>query len=191
MGENAMKTTNGDDIVFAWSEEDCRALGIERRDAILAWKVLQERISERVSSADLLLYGYEPGTEFDNIILHPNYMRAMRVMLAQWLNVVAVPVAVRTQMTIAQSTKAPEAVRIKAAKYLIDHAEQALERFRVEYGKPVDELDPDALQRVIKYLEGLKGSGETVLASIDDRRAIDVQSFVQPASADAYLADLL
>lgn len=183
-----MKTT---EIEFAWSEADCQALGIERRDAMLAWKVLQERFDKKPDMSILISMGYGDTTDFDNIVLHPNYMRAMRVMLAQWLNVIAVPEAVRTQLNIARSEKAPEAVRVKAAKNLIDHAEQALERFRQEYGRPVDELDPEALQRVISYLEGLKGAGMNIVSSIDERRVVDVQSLsIMPVAQD-YLSDLM
>lgn len=191
MGENAMKTTNGDDIVFAWSEEDCRALGIERRDAILAWMAVQGKDTARLTEIELIGFGYDKPAVFSDIILLPNYSRALRIMLTQWLNVVGLPEAARTHYNMMRSEKAPEAVRIKAAKHLTDMAESMRASFIAEYDRPTEDLDPDALKRVIKHLESLRAAGLQVESVKPPERTIDVHSLVQPASADAYLADLL
>ena len=188
MTKNAMKSTNEGDIVFAWSEQDCQALGIERRDAILAWKVLQERVRGPLTEVELMAMGYEQGSSFDDIILLPNYSRALRIMLTQWLNVVGLPEAARTHYNMARSTKAPEAVRVKAAKHLTDLAAEMLQSFKDEYGKPADEMDPETLARVIRQLE--KSRVVTVLDTLENR-TIDVHSLVQSASSDTYLSDLL
>jgi hypothetical protein len=185
---SAMKTTDEQDNTFAWSEQDCQALGIERRDAMLAWRVLQERIKGKVSDADLISWGYPPGSDFDNIILLPNYSRALRIMLTQWLNVVGLPEAARTHYNMARSTKAPEAVRVKAAKHLTDLASEMLQSFKDEYGKPADEMDPETLARVIRQLE--KSRVVTVLDTVE-QRTIDVQSLVQVPMQEDYLSDLL
>ena len=77
----------------------------------------------------------------------------------------------------------------------MDYAEQSLERFRKEFNKGADELAPDDLARVIKYLEGMRAAGLQVgsidASSIDEKRTIDVHSLVQSASSDTYLSDLL
>ena len=184
MAKNAMKSTNESDIVFAWSEQDCQALGIERRDAILAWKAVQGLLPEKVSNADLLSMGYDGTTEFDNIILLPNYARALRVMLTQWLNVVGLPEAARTHYNMMRSAKAPEAVRVKAAKHLTDMAETMRASFIDEYAKPIDEMDPDTLARVIRQLEKTKA-----IAIIDNDLLGQIDG--QTAEADTYLSDLL
>ena len=195
MTKNAMKSTNEQDIVFAWSEQDCQALGIERRDAILAWKVLNSGAAQKVSDADLLSMGYEKSSSYMNVIIHPNYLRAMRVMMTQYTNAVCLPEAIRTNLSIAQDTSAPEAARVRAAGKLIDYAEQSLERFRKEFNKGADELAPDDLARVIKYLEGMRAAGLQVgsidTSSIDEKRTIDVHSLVQSPVANDYLSDLM
>lgn len=109
-------------------------------------------------------------------------------MLTQWLNVVGLPEAARTHYNMARSTKAPEAVRIKAAKHLTDLAEDMLRGFKEEYGKPVDEMDPETLARVIRQLE--KSRVVSVLDTVE-QRTIDVQSLVQRDTSDSYLSDLL
>jgi hypothetical protein len=185
---SAIETTKQHDISFAWSEQDCQALGVERRDVMLAWKVLQERVEEKVSNADLIAMGYENTADFDNIILSPNYARALRIMLTQWLNVVGLPEAARTHYNMARSTKAPEAVRVKAAKHLTDLASEMLQSFKDEYGKPADEMDPETLARVIRQLE--KSRVVTVLDTVE-QRTIDVHSLGLRTTSDDYLSDLL
>lgn len=191
MGENAMKTTNGEDIVFAWSEEDCRALGIERRDAILAWKVLSRDKGTKIKNDDLPSYGYDLGLKYSDVVVHPNYLRALRVMTTQYTNAICLPAAIRVNLEIAEDVAQPAAARVKAAGKLMDYAEQSLDKFRAEFNKGHDELPPEDLARVIKYLESLRAAGLQVESVKSPERTIDVQSFVQPASADAYLADLL
>lgn len=185
---SAMKTVDEQDIAFAWSEQDCQALGIERRDAMLAWRVLNERVKDRLTEIELIALGYEPPVNFDNVILLPSYARALRIMLTQWLNVVGLPEAARTHYNMARSTKAPEAVRVKAAKHLTDLASEMLQSFKDEYGKPADEMDPETLARVIRQLE--KSRVVTVLDTVE-QHTIDVQSLVQVPHAEDYLSDLL
>jgi len=190
--KNAMKSTNEGDIVFAWSEQDCQALGIERRDAILAWKVLSRDKGAKIQNADLVTYGYHEQVKYSDAVVHPNYLRALRVMTTQYTNAICLPAAIRVNLEIAEDPAQPAAARVKAAGKLIDYAEQSLERFRKEFHKDADQLEPEDLARVIKYLEGMRAAGLQVESLKEPiMRTIDVHSLVQSPVSDTYLSDLL
>ncbi len=175
MKNNAMKSVGEKDSYFAWSEDDCAALGVNRNEAHLAWRLL---IGDRNRSA-LDSAGFEKRYSLEDITTLPTYARAVAIMSLQYLNAVALPVAIRTNMKIAQDDRAPAPARVRAASVLIEHGERMIERFKDTGKKSVDDLPPEALGKLIDHL-----------SSTTANEPVDVQSVVQTAQQADYLSDM-
>lgn len=89
---------------------------------------------------------------------------------------------------IAMNTSIEPQHRVKAGSKLHEIAGDSLQRFKDEYSKQADELNPDQLQRIIKQLEANRSTID--LAAIDEA-LVDVQSLVQSPIENDYLSDLL
>ena len=180
MTKNVTKSTNDAPAVgdnFAWTEADCSAVGVDRRLAMVAWNVLNGL------KTDEALYrgGYIAGTPFELIASSPHYIHAMRVMVAQFTNGVVVPEVIVMLRDVAMNTAIEPQHRVKAGSKLHEIAGESLQRFKDEYGKQADELNPDQLQRIIKQLEQTKSA-----ITLDD---VQIDGLLHVS--DTYLSDLL
>lgn len=178
MKNNAMKSTpvadNFEDS-FPWTRDECQALGVDRQLSHLAWNVLNGD-SEATALASS---GYSRFADFRAISCRPEYLRAVRVMAAQFLNAVAFPRAVLTLLSISRDRSAMPAARVKASNVLMDYAVSTLQAFKDELDKGHDDMSPEAIAKVIKHLE----------TSQADALA-DVQIDVQMTEQEDYLSDM-
>lgn len=183
MKNNAMKSVNASDNSistplddFPWTEQECGALGVDRQLAFLAWNILQG--ASEINA--LTKSGYDPRlTKMWLIASKPSYLRAMRVMSTQYLNAVAFPISVKALVAIAQNNLANDAARVKAANVLMEYSNSTLQAFKDEFGKGGKDMSPDALDKMIRHLEG---TTHDVMA--------DVQIPVQMDTVDDYLTDM-
>ncbi len=170
-----MKSVEGKDKFFPWTDDDCSALGINRSEAHLAWRLLQ---GDKNISA-LRTAGYDRNYTIAQLTTLPTYARAVAIMSLQYLNAVALPIAIRTNVKIAQDDAAPAQARVRAASVLIEHGERMIERFKDTGKKSVDDLPPEALGKLIDHL-----------SSTTANEPVDVQSVVQTAQQADYLSDM-
>lgn len=192
MLNSAMKTVDeGDRFVgetFAWTEQDCSAIGLDRRLAMVAWNILNG-LSEQEA---MYRAGYHAQTPFELIASSPHYIHAMRVMVAQFTNGVVVPEVIVMLRGVAMNEAIEPQHRVKAGSKLHEIAGESLQRFKDEYSKQADELNPDQLQRIIKQLEANRSSIDLDAvdeALLDGMESVQIDGLT-PVDAD-YLSDLL
>lgn len=148
MRNNAMKTVKEKDKFFPWTEEDCGVLGIKRQEAHMAWRVLQGDPTQNAISRA----GYPEKSTFDDITTSPTYARAVGIMSLQYLNAVAIPIAIRANVSIVKDTQAPAAARVRASSVLIEHAERLIERYTSKVPSNVEDMAPEALGKLIDHM---------------------------------------
>lgn len=183
MGNNAVKTTNDENQLFSWTEEDCARMGVNRQEAHLAWLILND-VQE---SAALYSSGYIASVKYRHISVLPSYMRAMRVMTAQFLNAVATPQAVSALVKVTKEKSAAAPARVQAASRLLDHAGSTLEKLVDEGKKVSDTIDLDELRALVADLERAQSDGAKPI----DEALDDVLNRGQTQDADDDLSDLL
>ena len=153
MKNNAIKSVGEKDKfvdTFPWGEKECAGFGIERQLASLAWNVLNGFPERKAIS----LAGLDPSTtEMWLISAKPAYLRAMRVMSAQYLTAVAFPISVGALLSITRDDAAPQAARVKAAGTLMEYSVSTIQSLKDELAKSDDVLSPEALANMIKTLE--------------------------------------
>jgi hypothetical protein len=174
--------------VFPWSEDECAALGISVREAILAWQLLQNELD----ATALIRSGYVSNADLSTIQAAPSFARAMQIMGMQYLNAVAFPAAIKAQMQIVQKASAPPAARVQAAARLQEHANLAVDRFRESMRRGNGALDVDAIDRLIVDLERKKAEAMSSIVDIEPEKAAKRgQNRGQTQIIDDYLSDLL
>lgn len=188
MGNNAVKSVSAEKYVeiveFAWTQEDCDKMGINRAFASIAWQLL----STGKSDVAMRTAGYGESRSFDQISALPEFAHAMRVMSTQYLNSVITPQAIRALANVANDRNAAAAARVSAASKLLDHANESLDRLRGSTVRDAAEFDIDALAALIDKLERDRSANAK---AIDAKALESVQIVGQTQDAESYLSDFM